>query len=181
VAGPSGAGKGSIVRSLLEREPALWWSVSVTTRQPRAGEVDGVDYRFVGRDEFEAARDAGGFLEWFEVYGDLKGTPRAPVEEHLAGGDDVLLEVDVQGAMAVRRAFPDALLVFVQPPSRSVQRQRLLERDPQADPADLELRLAEAEAEEALAAQFDAVVVNHDLGRAVDQVAAILKARREIA
>jgi guanylate kinase len=155
--------------------------VSVTTRQPRAGEVDGVDYRFVGRDEFEAARDAGGFLEWFEVYGDLKGTPRAPVEEHLGGGDDVLLEVDVQGAMAVRRAFPDALLVFVQPPSRSVQRQRLLERDPQADPADLELRLAEAEAEEALAAQFDAVVVNHDLDRAVDQVAAILKARREIA
>ncbi len=179
MAGPSGAGKGSIVRRLLEREPALWWSVSVTTRQPRAGEVEGVDYRFVSRDDFEAARDAGGFLEWFEVYGDLKGTPRAPVEEHLAAGDDVLLEVDVQGAMAVRRAFPDALLVFVRPPSRSVQRRRLLERDPQADPADLERRLAEAEAEEALAAQFDGVVVNDDLDRAVEQVAAILKARRE--
>jgi guanylate kinase len=152
--------------------------VSANTRPPREGEVDGRDYRFMTRDEFLALRDAGGFLESFPVYDDLKGTPRGPVEEHLAAGDDVLLELDVQGALAVREAYPDALLVFVKPPSREVQRRRLLERDGTSDPEALALRLAEADAEEALAGRFDAVVVNDDLGRAVGEVAAILEGRR---
>ena len=167
------------MRRLLAREPSLWFSVSANTRLPRAGEVHGRDYLFVTREEFERLRDAGGFLEWFSVYEDLKGTPRAPVEEHLAAGDDVLLELDVQGALAVREAFPQALLVFVKPPSREVQRRRLLERDAGVDPADLELRLARAEAEEALADRFDAVVVNDDLDQAVGEVAAILENRRK--
>jgi guanylate kinase len=166
------------VRRLLARDPRVWFSVSATTRPPRPAEVGGRDYLFVGRGEFERLRAAGGFLESFDVYGDLKGTPRAPVEEHLARGDDVLLELDVQGAMAVREAFPDALLVFVKPPSRAVQRRRLASRDKGADPAYLERRLAEAEAEEAAAHHFDAVVVNDDLDRAVAEVAAILEARR---
>ncbi|MBV8952448.1 MAG: guanylate kinase [Actinobacteria bacterium] len=181
VAGPSGAGKGSIVRRLLERDPHLRFSVSMTTRPPRPGEVDGRDYHFVDHDEFDRVRDAGGFLEWFEVYGELKGTPRAAVERELDMGHDVVLEIDVQGAMAVRRQFPDALLVFVKPPSREVQRGRFLERhrdDPNFDPAALERRLAEADHEEQLAEQFDAVVVNDDLERAVEQVAAILARRR---
>src|SRR3954454_7199997 len=125
VAGPSGVGKGTIVERLLARVPGLWESVSYTTRPPRPGEVDGVDYHFVSRDEFEALRDAGGFLEWFEVFGDLKGTPRGPVEERLAADADVLLEIDVQGALAVREQFPDAVLVFVRPPSLDVLRTRL--------------------------------------------------------
>jgi guanylate kinase len=181
VAGPSGAGKGTIIRRLLERRPDVRYSVSMTTRAPRPSEVDGKDYFFVTRDDFVDLRDAGGFLEWFEVYGDLKGTPRAAVEAELAAGHDVLLEVDVQGAMAVKERFPDALLIFVKPPSREVQRQRFLDRhrdDPAFDPADLERRLAEADEEEALAARFDEVVVNDDLERAVAQVAAILDARR---
>jgi guanylate kinase len=177
-AGPSGVGKGSLVRRLLDQDPRLWFSVSLNTRSARPGEVDGVDYWFCDRDQFERLRDEGGLLEWFQVYDDLKGTPRAPVEEHLAAGDDVVLELDVQGARAVREAFPDALLVFVKPPSRDVQRERLFARDPEADPAALERRLDQAEAEEREAADFDVVVVNDDLSRAVDEVAAILQARR---
>jgi guanylate kinase len=179
LAGPSGVGKGSVVRGLLEREPNLWFSVSMNTRPPRAGEVEGVDYWFVDRAEFERTRDQGGFLEWFEVYDDLKGTPRAPVDEHLAAGHDVLLELDVQGARAVKAAHPDAVLVFVKPPSREEQRTRLFARDPDADPDALERRLDEAETEEREATDFDAVVVNDVLSRAVDEVAAILRARRE--
>jgi guanylate kinase len=179
LAGPSGVGKGSIVRGLLERDPKLWFSVSMNTRPARPGERQGVDYWFVDRAEFERRRDEGGFLEWFEVYDDLKGTPRAPVDEHLAAGDDVLLELDVQGARAVRATYPDAVLVFVKPPSRAEQRARLFARDPDADPDALERRLDEAEAEEREATDFDAIVVNADLSRAVDEVAAILRGRRE--
>ena len=173
-------GKGTIVRRLREREPDLWFSVSATTRPPRADEVEGRDYLFMSRDDFEHLRDAGGFLESFDVYGDLKGTPRGPVEEHLAAGDDVLLEIDVQGAMAVKEAFPDAVLVFVRAPSPEVQRQRLLARG-QDVPDAVERRLAQAEAEEAHAVHFDHVVVNDDAGRAAEEVTAILKGHRRAA
>jgi guanylate kinase len=177
LAGPSGVGKGTIGRQLLEHDPALAWSVSATTRDPRPGEVDGVDYRFLTRSEFEALRDAGGFLEWFEVYGQLKGTPREQVQRRLEAGEDVLMEVDVQGAMAIRERVPGALLVFLRAPSREVQLERLAERGTD-DEEQLLRRIAEAEAEEAFADQFDAVVVNDDADAAVAEVAAILNARR---
>ena len=180
ISGPSGVGKGTIVRRLLEREPGLWFSVSVTDRPPRPGEVAGRDYHFVSTQEFERMRDAGDLLEWFEVYGDLKGTPRAPIEERLAAGSDVLVEIDVNGALEVRRSFPEALLVFLRPPSREVQRARLLARDPTADPKALESRLAEAEAEEARAASFDAIVVNDEVDPAVEEIRALLGARRGV-
>jgi guanylate kinase len=166
------------VRKLLEGDSRLWLSVSATTRSRRDGEVDGKDYLFLDRREFERIRDEGGFLEWFDVYGDLYGTPRAPVEQHLAAGDDVLLEVDVQGALAVREKYPDAVLVFVKAPSREEQRRRLLERG-RDDPEAIERRLAQAETEEAAADRFDAIVVNDDAGRAVQEVAAILGEHRE--
>jgi guanylate kinase len=153
------------------------WSVSANSRPPRPGEVDGVDYHFVSREEFERLRDAGGFLEWFEVYGQLKGTPRAPVEQALADGRDVLLEIDVQGALAVREQFPEALLVFLRAPDAGEQEARLRARDTD-DPDQLARRLQTARAEEALAGRFDAVVVNDDVDRAVEEVAAILAARR---
>jgi guanylate kinase len=162
---------------LLEREPGLWFSVSYATRAARPGEVEGVDYHFVDRQDFLALRDADGFLEWFEVYGDLKGTPRGPVEAHLAAGDDVLLEVDIQGALAVRERYPEAVLVFVKAPSRDEQRRRMLGR-PVEVPEDVEQRLAAAEVEEAAATDFDVVVVNDDVDAAVDRVAGILGARR---
>jgi guanylate kinase len=173
VAGPSGVGKGTIVARLKERSPELWESVSYTTRARRPTEVDGRDYCFVSREAFEALRDAGGFLEWFEVFGDLKGTPRGPVEDHLAAGDDVLLEIDVQGALKVREQFPDACLVFVRPPSLADLRKRLEGRGTETE-AGLERRLAEAERELAHAPEFDHVVVNDDLERVVDEVAGIL-------
>ncbi len=171
-------GKGTIVRRLLATDPALWWSVSMTDRPPRPGEVPGRDYEFVTRDEFERLRDAGGLLEWFEVYGDLKGTPRAPVEAQLGAGRDVLVEVDVQGALAIREQIPDAFLVFVKAPSPAEQRARLLGREGGADPAALEARLAAAAREEALADRFDAVVVNDDVERAAAEIAGLLEARR---
>jgi guanylate kinase len=166
------------VRALLEREPHLWFSVSATDRARRPGEVDGRDYHFTTRDEFERTRDEGGFLEWFEVYGDLKGTPRAPIEEHLAAGDDVLIEVNVQGAIAIRDAFPDVFVVFIRAPSRDEQRERLRRRDPDAPPEVLARRLEEADAEERLADRFDATVVNADLEAAVDEVQALLDQQR---
>jgi guanylate kinase len=173
LAGPSGVGKGTIVRRLREQHPELWESVSYTTRAPRAGEHDGVDYSFVTRREFEALRDQGGFLEWFEVFGELKGTPRGPVEEQLGAGNDVLLEIDVQGALKVREQFPGAVLVFVKPPSPEELRRRLVSRGTES-PADLDRRLAAAAAEEAQAPAFDVVVVNDDLERVVAEVAGIL-------
>jgi guanylate kinase len=179
LAGTSGAGKGTIGARLRASDPTLHWSVSWTTRAPRSGEHDGVDYNFVTRDQFEKLRDAGGFLEWFEVYGDLKGTPLQYVRDQLDAGNDVMLEVDVQGALAVKRALPEALLVFVQAPSRDEQRRRLEARGSET-PESIERRLARAEAEERIGAdEFDAVVVNDEVERAVVQVAAILSARRE--
>jgi guanylate kinase len=178
LAGTSGAGKGTLGRRLLERDPALLWSVSWTTRASRPGEKAGADYHFRDREEFERLRDEGGFLEWFEVYGDLYGTPRAFVEDALAGGHDVLLELDVHGALAVREAVPDALLVFVQAPSREEQRRRLEARAAD-DPDAMARRLGRAEAEERLGEErFDAVIVNDDIGRATNELAAIVEARR---
>lgn len=174
-------GKGTLVRELLAHDPRLWLSVSATTRAPRAGEVDGRDYLFLDPDEFERRRALGEFLESFEVYGARYGTPRAPVEERLAAGGEVVLEIDVQGALAVRAAVPEALLVFVRAPSREEQRRRLLDRDPRADPVVLAGRLAEAEAEEALTSEFDHVVVNDDVARAAGELAAILETRRAAA
>ncbi len=179
VAGPSGVGKGTLLRGLLEREPNLWFSVSATTRVPRAGEVNGVDYWFVTRDDFERVRDDGGFLEWFEVYGDLKGTPLHPIETALADGQDVLLEVDVQGALAVRDVMPGAVLVFVRSPSADVQRARLLRRGSET-PDSVERRLATAAIEENQVDRFDHVVVNEEdqVEQGVERLAAILAGHR---
>jgi guanylate kinase len=179
LAGTSGAGKGTVGKALRAREPELGWSVSWTTRPPRPAEVEGVDYHFVDRATFEALRDAGGFLEWFEVYGDLKGTPKQYVVDRLATGEDVMLEIDVQGALAVKSALPEALLVFVRAPSREEQRRRLEDRGTDA-PEAIERRLAQAADEERIGAtQFDAVVVNDEVDRAAAEIAGILASRRK--
>jgi guanylate kinase len=173
LSGPSGVGKGTIVDRVRERFPALWESISYNTRPKRPSEVEGVDYHFVSRAEFEALRDAGGFLEWFEVFGDLKGTPRQPLVDRLAAGDDVLLELDVQGALRVKSLLPEAVLVFVAPPSVEELGRRLRDRGTES-PEALRRRLSEAERELAQAPEFDHVVVNDDVERAVSEVAGIL-------
>jgi guanylate kinase len=175
LSGPSGVGKGTVVEQLRRRVPTLWESVSVTTRAPRPAEVAGQDYRFVSRSEFEALRDSDGFLEWFEVFDDLYGTPRAPVEQRLAAGDDVLLEIDVQGALRVKELLPEAVLVFLTPPTFEELERRLRDRGTES-PEELARRLGEARQELERAPDFDVVVVNDDLERAVGEVAGILTA-----
>jgi guanylate kinase len=178
LAGTSGAGKGTVGARVRALDPRLQWSVSWTTRARRPGEVADVDYHYVDRAEFERLRDAGGFLEWFEVYGDLKGTPKQFVIDQLAAGHDVMLEIDVQGALAVKQQVPDALLIFVRAPSRAEQRRRLEARGTD-DPASIERRLARAEAEERIGeADFDVVVVNDDVERAAQEIAGIVDTRR---
>jgi len=132
---------------------------------------------FLDRATFDKWREHDDFVESFEVFGHFYGTPRRPLVDRLEAGDDVILEIDVQGAMAVREAFPGAVLVFLRPPSREVQRARLLSRGGDAAET-IERRLAKADAEESMADRFDLVVVNDDLETAVEQVAAILEAHR---
>jgi guanylate kinase len=178
LAGTSGAGKGTIGARLRDIDSRLGWSVSWTSRAPRPGERHGHDYFFVTREAFEELRDAGGFLEWFEVYGDLKGTPRQWIVDELAAGRDVLMEVDVQGALAIKQALPEAVLVFVQAPSREEQRRRLVARGTE-DPDKVERRLAEAVTEERIAQEhFDHIVVNDALDQAVREVAGIVEGHR---
>jgi guanylate kinase len=175
ISGVGGAGKGTLVDRLRAERPDLWWSVSWATRPARPGEIDGVHYHFRTRPEFEAEIARGGFLEWFEPYGHLKGTPKAPIGAQIEAGHDVLLELDVQGARAVQSEFGDAAsVVFVVPPSQEAQVERLVGRG-DTDPTDVEARLAQArsEFEQAVDAGFT-IVVNDDIDRAFAQVVAIL-------
>lgn len=173
VAGPSGVGKGTVVRRVLERVPGLRLSVSATTRPPRPNERDGVDYRFLDDAAFEELARAGGLLEHAEVFGHRYGTPRRWVEERLEAGEDVILEIDVQGAEQVRRAVPQAVLIFLDAPSLGELERRLRSRGTE-DEERLAGRLATAERERAQRGRFDHVVVNDDLERASAQVAAII-------
>jgi guanylate kinase len=153
-------------------------SVSATTRAPRPGEEDGREYHFLDREGFERAAAAGEFLEWVEYSGDLYGTLRAEVDGKLAGGDDVILEIELVGARRVRAALPAAVSVFIAPPSMAELAQRLRGRGTESDEA-VARRLRIAETEVAAAHEFDHVVVNDDAGRAAAEVAAIIAARRK--
>ena len=177
VSAPSGAGKTTLCRRLLEALPGLAFSVSHTTRPPRSGERSGVDYHFVGRAEFEGKRAAGEFLEWAVVGGELYGTSAVAVETSLAEGLDVLLDVDTQGAAAVRRLKPEAVLVFILPPGPEALRARLLARGSESEEG-LERRLRLAAAEVARASEYDYQVINDDLDAAFDRLRAIVVASR---
>ncbi|MCT0225070.1 guanylate kinase [Synechococcus sp. CS-1328] len=162
ITGPSGVGKGTLVSRLLQRQPRIWLSISATTRQPRAGEVDGVHYFFLSRDAFEAQVAAGGFLEWAEFAGNLYGTPRQPVEQHLAEGRPVLLEIELEGARQVRHSFPSGQQLLIQPPSFEELERRIRGRGTDSEAA-IAKRLERARVELAAAAEFDACLVNGDL------------------
>jgi guanylate kinase len=177
LAGPSGVGKGSIVRELVARDPTISLSVSVTTRPPRPGEVDGVDYFFVDEDAFDRMVDAGELLEWAEIVGHRSGTPRGFVEDRLAEGRHVLLEIDVVGASQVRERVPGAILIFVEPPSLEELERRLRGRGTETEEA-IRLRLETAAWELTQRSWFDQVVVNDELERAADAVTAIIEASR---
>jgi guanylate kinase len=173
IAGPSGVGKGTLVRRLLAAHPEVRLSVSVTTRPPRPTERDGVDYRFVSDAEFDRLIRSGELLEWADIVGHRSGTPAGPVEEALASGTDVLLEIDVKGAFQVRDRVPGALMIFLEPPTLDELERRLRSRGTE-DEARLARRLGTAAWELEQRGAFDHVVVNDDLERATAQVEAIL-------
>jgi guanylate kinase len=173
VSGPSGAGKGTVVREALRRRPDVLLSVSATTRPARSGERQGIDYYFVPEERFEAMREGNEFLEWAEVYGNYYGTPRGPVEAALISGRDVIAELDIQGAMAVKRVRPDATLIFIEPPSLDELAPRLRGRGTE-DPMTLTKRLKAAYEETKKKSSYDHVIVNDDLGDAVEKLLSIL-------
>lgn len=173
LSGPSGAGKGTVVAELRRRYPEVWMSVSVTTRPPRAGEVSGTDYFFVDGAEFDELVAAGEFLEWAEFAGNRYGSPRRPVLSRLAAGVPVLLEVDLQGARQARAAMPEALLVFLAPPSWEELVRRLTRRG--TEPADVvERRLATAREELAAEQEFDVTLVNTSVQEVCQQLITLL-------
>jgi guanylate kinase len=180
VSSPSGAGKTTLIRRVLE-DPriggTLHFSVSHTTRPPRTGERDGVEYHFVDEAGFRAIEESGGFLEWAVVHGNLYGTSRAEVEPHLEKGLDVLLDIDVQGARQVRSHVPEAVKVIVFPPSREVLEARLKARASDA-PEVVRRRLSAARKEMEEWGEFDYAIINEDLEAAVDELRSILVARR---
>ncbi|MBD5626965.1 MULTISPECIES: guanylate kinase [unclassified Desulfovibrio] len=168
---PSGAGKTTLVRRLRAEFPAIGYSVSCTTRAPREGEVNGRDYTFLSRPDFERRRAAGEFAEWAEVHGNLYGTPLAPVEAMLAEGRDALFDIDVQGAAQLKLNLEAATFVFILPPSLTELERRLRLRG-QDDEEVIERRLANARRELREAAWYDALVVNDDLDGAYDRLRA---------
>ncbi len=175
LAGPTAVGKGTVSADLRARYPHIWLSVSATTRPPRPGEVDGVHYRFIGPAAFAAAIEAGEFLEWAVVHGrNSYGTLRAPVEERLAAGEPVVLEIDLQGARQVREAMPDARFVFLAPPSWDELVRRLVGRGTEG-PEERERRLETARIELAAADEFDHVIVNDDVQRATDELVQVMQ------
>jgi guanylate kinase len=177
ISAPSGAGKSSLVKALLERDERLGVCTSHTTRPPRPGETDGVEYHFCEHTEFERILADEGFIEHAEVFGNYYGTSRQALEQLRASGTDVILEIDQQGAAQVREQFPDALTIFILPPSRGALRERLTGRG-QDDASVIERRLGEAANEISHCREFDYLVVNDRFEEALDDLHAIIRSTR---
>ena len=178
LAGPSGVGKSSILRPLLERDPQLVFSISCTTRAPRGDEIDGREYHFLSDAEFRSQRDAGAFVEWAEVHGKLYGTRAADLQRELDAGRIPVLDIDVQGGEQIRARFPGRYLsVFVEPPSWEELERRLRSRGTE-DPGALELRLDNARRELAQAPKYQHRLVNDELARAQAELAALVEAEK---
>ena len=174
VSGPSGVGKSTIVNALAERHP-FYFSVSATTRKARPGETNGIEYYFVEEDEFVGMRDGGELLEWAEYSGNLYGTPRSQVLERIATGGDVLLDIEVMGAVQVKASFPDALMLFLMPPTVDALEKRLRSRGDTSE-EDIARRLAIARWQlEVAEERFDHIVVNDSVEDAVERILRILR------
>ncbi|MEA2644960.1 MAG: guanylate kinase [Chloroflexota bacterium] len=178
VSGPSGVGKDSVLAELFKLDPRLSYSVSYTTRRPRPGEVDGRDYSFVSDSEFDRLVRDGRMLEWARVHKHRSGTGRDRVEKAMADGRDVVLNIDVQGGAAIRSLVPDALLVFLAPPSLEELTRRRASRGTE-DESELAQRASDAEIEMGYSDRYDTVVVNDDVHRAATEVLDVINRRRE--
>jgi len=174
ISGPSGTGKGTICKRVIS-ETKVELSVSMTTRSPRAGEVEGESYYFTTKEDFQKKIQQGGFLEWAQVYGNFYGTPKAKVEEKLTAGIDVVLEIDIQGALNVKEAYPTGIFIFILPPSMAELRKRITGRGSETEES-LHLRLSQALKEVSYIDKYDYCVVNGDLDEAVARVKAIMVA-----
>ena len=176
ISGASGTGKGTVIKSLFETMPSLTFSVSATTRKPRLGETDGVNYHFMSRTEFEKEIAADGFLEYADVYGgDYYGTLRREVDQNISVGKDVLLEIDTKGASEVMKKVPNGVFIFLLPPSKAELKKRLLGRGTE-DEETVKKRLKAADAELLCAEHYKYVVVNDEVANAVNKIAAIITA-----
>lgn len=173
VSGPSGAGKGTLLSQVIERIPDAWVSVSATTRSPRPGEIEGVHYFFLDTDHFKSLVEQDGFLEWAQVHDNFYGTLKKSVVDHMNAGDQVILEIDVQGALQVRKALPEAHLVFIEPPSLEELERRLRQRGTETEDV-ISSRMKTAEVELAQKMEYDVQVVNDDLERAVDELVEVI-------
>lgn len=174
LAGPTAVGKGTVAAAVRERHPEVWISVSATTRKPRPGEVDGVHYHFVSDEEFDRMVAEGQLLEWAVVHRAARyGTPRGPVDEVLAAGRPSMLEIDLQGARQVRATMPEAVFVFLKPPSWDELVRRLVGRGTET-PEERERRLATARVELAAEPEFDVTIVNHEVHAAADELVALM-------
>jgi guanylate kinase len=173
ISGPSGAGKGTLVASLVARSTDVWVSVSATTRQPRPGEVDGVHYDFMTVDQFQDILAEDGFLEWAEVHGNYYGTPLAPIQQRIAQGQQVILEIDVQGGMQVKDKVPDAHLIFIEPPSCEELERRLRGRGTETEEV-IAKRMANARVELSYKKEYDYTLVNDDIERATAELLAVV-------
>lgn len=169
LSGPSGVGKDTVLDRMKRSGGSMYFTVTATTRPRRSQEVDCVDYRFVSRDKFRAMIDGEELLEWAEVYGNLYGVPKNQVRESLQQGHDVVIKVDIQGAETIKRLIPQALLIFVSPPSMEALEKRLRKRSTESA-SDLQRRIATARQEMDKQRLFDYVVVNDEVGRAVDEI-----------
>lgn len=178
IAAPSGGGKSSLLQALMRKRPGLEFSVSYTTRGPRPHEQDGREYHFIGREEFERLIAAGEFIEHAEVFGNLYGTRRSVVEAALAAGRDLILDIDWQGARQVRERLPEAVQVFILPPSRAELERRLRGRGTDSDQA-IARRLAESTVEMSHWRDFDYVIVNQDFDQALQELEAVFDGRGE--
>lgn len=177
ISGPSGAGKGTIVKALQRLLPNLHLSISATTRQPREGEVNGVDYYFLEREIFNEMIEEGKLLEWAQVYGNFYGTPQHFVQEKLERGNDVILEIDIQGALQVKERLPEAVLIFIAPPSKAELQMRLIGRKSDS-PEEIQKRLKCMTGEMKLAGGYDYIVVNDSINKAIDNFHAIIMAEK---
>lgn len=181
LSGPSGVGKGTVCRALRRMMPELVYSVSATTRSPRAGEAEGVDYYYKTREQFQEMIDRGALLEYAEYVGNMYGTPREPVERTIAEGKDIILEIDVNGALQVRRNFPEGVFIFLLPPSLDELRQRISGRGTETQ-AVIDTRMSEACREIGMIAEYDYAVFNDEIESACRRIQSIITAehcRRE--
>ncbi len=176
ISGPSGVGKGTIRKALFEiPDNNYCYSVSMTTRKPRGGEVDGSDYFFVSREEFERRIKVNGFLEYADFVGEYYGTPIDYIEKQMEAGKEVIIEVEVQGALQVKERLPEAVFIFIVPPSRKALIERLKNRGTDSK-SKIQKRVAKAEREYSLAYKYDYIVVNDEVNNAADRIYAIIRA-----